>query len=176
LWHSTEQTWFRAEDLALLARAEEHELYTPFLVGAGVTKPWDLAVRSQILPQGKSYIASATRFAPLGSDTDESTTDASRLSEESKTASLKDLDLCLHPGLVHERAIVKNNTGLIVLTRLLRKELQKYENVATQVSGPKATQPPRVVVFFPDEAQAKAAIAPLRDAMWETFVFKISQS
>jgi superfamily II DNA/RNA helicase len=164
-----EQT--KAEDLAMLFDdvAEEHELSRlTFLVGASVTKSLgDLAVRSHILPQGKSYIASATRFAPLGSgETDESTTDASRLGEESKTASLKDLDLCLHPGLVHERAIVKNNTGLIVLTRLLRKELQKYENVATQVSGPKATQPPRVVVFFPDEAQAKAAIAPLRDAMW----------
>jgi superfamily II DNA/RNA helicase len=163
-----EQT--KAEDLKLLFDdvAEEHELSRlTFLVGASVTKSLgDLAVRSHILPQGKSYIASATRFAPLGSDTDELMPDASRLGEESKTASLKDLDLCLHPGLVHERAIVKNNTGLIVLTRLLRKELQKYENVATQVSGPKATQPPRVVVFFPDEAQAKAAIAPLRDAMW----------
>jgi superfamily II DNA/RNA helicase len=161
-----EQT--KAEDIAKLFDnvAEEHEFSRlTFLVGASVTKSLgDLAVQSKILPQGKSYIASATRFAPLGSD--EPTTDASRLGEESKTASLKDLDLCLHPGLVHERAIVKNNTGLLVLTRLLRKELQKYENVATQVDGPKATQPPRVVVFFPDEAQAKAAIFPLRDAMW----------
>jgi superfamily II DNA/RNA helicase len=161
-----EQT--KAEDLALLFDdvAEEHEYSRlTFLVGASVTKSLgDLAVRSRILPQGKSYIVSATRFAPLGSD--EPMTDASRLGEESKTASLKDLDLCLHPGLVHERAVVKNNTGLLVLTRLLRKELQKYENVATQVSGPKATQPPRVVVFFPDEVQAKAAIVPLRDAMW----------
>jgi superfamily II DNA/RNA helicase len=30
----------------------------------------------------------------------------------------------------------------------------------------KAIQRPRVVVFFPDEVQAKAAIEPLRDALW----------
>jgi superfamily II DNA/RNA helicase len=154
-----EQT--KAEDLAKLFDndAEEREFSRlTLLAGASVTESLgSLAVRSRILPEGKSFIATATRFAPLGST--EPTADASRLvGEESKTASLKDLDLCLHPGLVHERAIVKGNTGLLVLARLLRKELQK--------SGPKATQPPRVVVFFPDEVQAKAAIVPIRDAMW----------
>ena len=50
------------------------------------------------------------------------------------------------------------------MTRLLRKELEGFE-IANQ-NPEKATQRPRVVVFFPDEAQAKAAIEPLRDALW----------
>ena len=136
-----------------------------FLVGASVTEALgNLAVSSRILPAGKSYIASATRFAPLEPDTDLS--EAARISgNEPRTASLKDLNVCLYPGLKHERAIVQDDTGLLVLTRLLRKELQDYDvAVGRGEKGP--ADRPRVVVFFPDEPQARAAIAPLRDALW----------
>jgi superfamily II DNA/RNA helicase len=143
-----------------------------FLVGASVTEALgNLAVSSRILPSGKSYIATATRFAPLlegsSSVNDDDKAASSPISglEEPRTASLKDLDVCLYPGLKHERAVVRGEKGLLVLTRLLRKELQDYE--AAVASGTK-TPPdrPRVVVFFPDEPQARAAIAPLRDALW----------
>jgi superfamily II DNA/RNA helicase len=77
---------------------------------------------------------------------------------------LTDLDVCMHPGLKHERAIVKaDNSALLILTRLLRKELRAYDDsVAAGVPAQRA----RVVVFFPDEDTARAAIEPLRDALW----------
>jgi superfamily II DNA/RNA helicase len=70
--------------------------------------------------------------------------------------------------LTHERVLVsQDQSGLLILTRLLRKELQDYERaVAQDPTSSKAIQRPRVVVFFPDEVQAKAAIEPLRDALW----------
>lgn len=145
----------------------EERVYTrlTFLVGASVTESLgNLAVRSRLLPVGKSYIASATSFKPLKSDF---VADTSRLSEgEPKTASLKDLKVCLYPGLKHERAIAADDNGLLVLTRLLRKELQDYEKELEDGANSKEVQRPRVVVFFPDEAQARAAIKPLRDALW----------
>ena len=145
---------------------EERE-YTrlTFLVGASVTEALGtLAVSSRILPEGKSYIASATKFGPLMS---ESTTPASQLAgDDSKSASLKDLNVCLYPGLKHERAVVRNSTSLLVLTRLLRRELQNYEAATKNGAKSKEIQRPRVVVFFPDEEQARAAIEPLRDALW----------
>jgi len=133
-----------------------------FLVGASVTEALgSLAVTSRILPEGKSYIASATSFAPLQS---EAVADTKNLSGKgSKTASLKDLRVCLYPGLKHERAIAKEDTGLLVLTRLLRRELKKYEEA---IESGKDVERPRVVVFFPDEVQARAAIEPLRDSLW----------
>lgn len=142
---------------------EERE-YTrlTFLVGASVTEALgNLAVSSRILPEGKSYIASATRFAALKP----ATQSAARVisGDEPKVASLKDLNVCLYPGLKHERAVVKGNAGLLVLARLLRKELQDYER--DREFDPTVNSP-RVVVFFPDEEQAKAAIEPLRDALW----------
>ena len=139
-----------------------------FLVGASVTKSLgNLAVSAHVLPEGKSYIASATSFAPLSDPTADTDTDvaATIVGEQQKSASLKDLDVCLDPGLRHERVIVKKGdaNGLLVLTRLLRKELKDFDEKAKE--NPQL-QRPRVVVFFPDEAQAKAAIEPLRDAMW----------
>jgi len=133
-----------------------------FLVGASVTEALgNLAVSSRIIPEGKSYIASATSFAPLKSG---SVDDTTRISgEEPKIASLKDLQVCLYPGLKHERAIAKEDSGLLILTRLLRKELRNYEKA---LEAGNAVQRPRVVVFFPDETQARAAIKPLRDALW----------
>lgn len=137
-----------------------------FLVGASVTEALgNLAVSSRVLPEGRSYISTATRFAALESPGSIGSADGIS-GDKPKTASLKDLDVCLYPGLKHERAIVGNDseTGLLVLTRLLRKELQEYDNAEKRKKG--ATQRPRVVVFFPDEEQAKNAIEPLRDAMW----------
>lgn len=134
-----------------------------FLVGASVTESLgNLAVSSRVLPKGKSWIASAADHRPLESQESET---LSRLVGK-QTASLKDLNLCLYPGLKHERVILKNGRGLLVLARLLRKSLHDYEqSVATPRPGI-ALQRPRVVIFFPNETQARAAIEPLRDAMW----------
>lgn len=134
------------------------------LVGASVTEALgNLAVSSRVLPGGRSFIATATSFAPLRSDNAETTTEI--VGDVPATASLKDLNVCLYPGLKHERVIVKKkDSTLLALTRLLRKELKGYE-LANEGSE-KAAQRPRVVVFFPDETQARAAIEPLRDALW----------
>ena len=139
-----------------------------FMVGASVTESLgNLAVRSRILPEGKSFISSATHHGPLlaDSDVDSGPERPSGMSgDQPKVASLKDLNVCLDPGLRHYRVLVKNETGMLMLTRLLRKELKEYEQRQTPTGGP--AQRPRVVVFFPDEATAKAAIVPLRDALW----------
>ena len=142
----------------------EERLYTrlTLMVGASVTESLgNLAIRTRILPEGKSYIASATSHRPLVAAQDLDTkTDA--LSDQQKVASLKDLDVCLNPGLIHQRFLVGNETGLLALTRLLRKELEDYDTKATNWDD----SPPRVVVFFPDEVVAKKSIEPLRDALW----------
>ena len=142
----------------------EERLYSrlTLMVGASVTESLgNLAIRTRILPEGKSYIASATSHRPLVAAQDlDAKTDA--LSDQQKVASLKDLDVCLNPGLIHQRFRVRNETGLLALTRLLRKELQDYDIKATNGDD----SPPRVVVFFPDEVVAKKSIEPLRDALW----------
>jgi len=188
-----------------------------YLVGATVTESLgNLAVKDEILPEGKSFFASATRFAPLakedeallGEDTSAPTIGISSSSDASK-ATLKDLRLCLDPGLRHERVIAPDGSGLLCLARLLRQELNEFEIAnatlasnaddddseeasllkqlaelreetkdldedfdATSIfaSSNKDTintlQRPRVVVFFPDEDEAREAILSLRDAMW----------
>lgn len=159
-----------------------------FLVGASVTESLgSLAVRSNMLPEGKSYIATATRHGPLvAAAAAAATTTATDGTEESNgmlntttlsstaaglvgattsmaASSLKDLKFCLDPGLKHQRVrVMGNETGLLTLTRLLRKELKDYE---TRNSGLQQ-QRPRVVIFFPNETMAKKSIAPLRDALW----------
>lgn len=158
-----------------------------FLVGASVTESLgSLAVRSNMLPEGKSYIATATRHGPLVAAAAATTTTATDGTEESNgmlntttlsstaaglvgattsmaASSLKDLKFCLDPGLKHQRVrVMGNETGLLTLTRLLRKELKDYE---TRNSGLQQ-QRPRVVIFFPNETMAKKSIAPLRDALW----------
>ncbi|CAB9496091.1 DEAD-box ATP-dependent RNA helicase [Seminavis robusta] len=141
-----------------------------FLVGASVTKSLgNLAVSSHVLPESRSYIATATSFAPLSDNSEDDSTDIKDdiVGERQKTASLQDLDVCLDSGLRHERVVVRSQdtSQLLVLTRLLRKELREYDvHVAAGNNPP--MQRPRVVVFFPDEVAAKAAIEPLRDAMW----------
>lgn len=143
-----------------------------FLVGASVTEALgNLAVRSRVLPQGKSYIATATRFAPLqssesGEGSADDDDDSMAATETTTTASLKDLDVCLDPGLKHERVIAPDGAGLLCLTRLLRRELEKYDEAVERRTNTTEIQRPRVVVFFPSEAEAKAAIEHVRDATW----------
>lgn len=138
-----------------------------FLVGASVTESLgNLAIKSNMLPKGKSYIVSATRNGPLLPDAIEASDEADVTAETTtaaKAASLQDLNVCLDPGLKHQRVRVGNETGLLVLTRMLRKELQEYDR--RREENP-LLQRPRVVVFFPSEEMAKKSIAPLRDALW----------
>jgi superfamily II DNA/RNA helicase len=191
-----------------------------YLVGASVTESLgNLAVKGEILPEGKSFIATATRFAPIAKEDEESTggaasaseTDASSSSAEDSMATLKDLRLCLDPGLRHERVLVSDNAGLLCLARMLRKELREFEianatlaeraegggdtdtddlmkqlsalreetkdldedfgidsvfDSSSRTNSINALQRPRVVVFFPDEDEARDAIFLLRDALW----------
>jgi superfamily II DNA/RNA helicase len=94
------------------------------LVGATVTESLgNLAVKDAILPEGNSFIATATKFAPLTKESEVVEKD-----EDSPfLASLRDLNLCLDPGLRHERVIAPGNTGLLCLARLLRQEIRDYE-------------------------------------------------
>eukprot|EP00986_Skeletonema_menzelii_P014942 scaffold10633_cov130-Skeletonema_menzelii.AAC.2 len=208
-----------------------------YLVGATVTESLgNLAVRDEILPKGKSYIVTATRFAPLAADDVDAATIAGEDEEDvtgggeylnavptvgisssadASKATLKDLNLCLDPGLRHERVVAPDNTELLCLTRMLRKELKDFEianatltengsdsdgdeendllkqlaalreetkdleeefdfsSVTSSSSSRRGTankinslMRPKVVVFFPDEDEARDAILSLRDAMW----------
>jgi len=140
-----------------------------FLVGASVTKAiGKLAVKSRVLPEGKSYIATATSYAPLDAESVETADESESMVEATKraTASLKDLDVCLDPGLRHERVIAPKGTGLLALTRMLRKELKEYDDAVAAGTNTTEIHRPRVVVFFPNEAEAKASIEKLRDALW----------
>jgi superfamily II DNA/RNA helicase len=184
-----------------------------YLVGASVTESLgNLAVKGEILPEGKSFIATATRFAPIAKDDEQPSTDdaGTTSSPEDSMTTLKDLRLCLDPGLRHERVLVSDNSGLLCLARMLRKELREYEIAnATLAESPDTSgdsdmddlmkqlavlredtkdleedfgidsvfdsartnsinvlQRPRVVVFFPDEDEARDATFLLRDALW----------
>jgi len=155
------------EDLNLLFRATESERdfsRLTYLVGASVTESLGkLCVRDSVLPEGNSFISTATRFAPLAPEND-STDDSA---EKSNKATFKDLGMCLDPGLRHERVVAPENTGLVCLARMLRKELRNYENESANGNDDsKKVQRPRVVVFFSGEEEARAAIEPMRDAMW----------
>lgn len=137
-----------------------------YLVGASVTESLGkLCVKDSVLPNGKSFIATATKFAPISSSEENDDTVQSRITDK---ATLKDLGLCLDPGLRHERVIVPENEGLLCLARMLRKELRAYEeNVkAGKNETMKEIQRPRVVIFFPGEVEARNAIVQMRDAMW----------
>jgi superfamily II DNA/RNA helicase len=116
-----------------------------YLVGATVTESLgNLAVRDEILPRGRSYIATATRFAPLTDDVSDDNDDdtsgeyvnsmatvgissAAADGSSNRRATLKDLNLCLDPGLCHERVVATDNTELLCLARMLRKELEDFE-------------------------------------------------
>ena len=156
------------EDLNALFRDTESERdfsRLTYLVGASVTESLGkLCVKDSVLPEGKSFIATATKFAPLVSEDDSATVG----DKESGKATLKDLGMCLDPGLRHERVVASENTGLVCLARMLRRELRKYEDDIAMGKNEtlKEVQRPRVVVFFPGEEEARAAIEPMRDAMW----------
>lgn len=180
-----------------------------YLVGATVTESLaSLAVKDEILPDGKSFIATATRFAPLtkedGHDIEGDTSGpmVGIGSSSDSRATLSDLGLCLDPGLRHERVVTTYNTELLCLARMLRQELKDFEATnalavddesdtllkqleelreetkdleqdpdltsifATKEPQNQQLKRPRVVVFFPDEDEAKDAIFSLRDAMW----------
>ncbi|GFH52751.1 hypothetical protein CTEN210_09227 [Chaetoceros tenuissimus] len=156
------------EDLNALFRDTESERdfsRLTYLVGASVTESLGkLCVKDSVLPEGKSFIATATKFAPLVTES-EVETDSTNLNFSDK-ASLKDLGMCLDPGLRHERVIAPENTGLLCLARMLRKELRTYENdLALGKNETIQMQRPKVVVFFPGEDEARAAIEPMRDAI-----------
>ena len=135
----------------------EQQSRLTYLVGASVTKSLgELCVKDDVLPQGKSYIATATHFAPLLLEPTNV--------EGGSVATLQDLNKCLDLGLRHERVLIPDgSTGLFCLTQLLRTELREFENKKDTL---KESQRPRVVVFFPDEVQAKQSIEKLRDALW----------
>lgn len=129
-----EQT--KPEDLGLIFDNDSTREFSriSYLVGASVTESLgNLAVKDSILPEGHSFIATATKFAPLGRD------DAIVESEEEGDspffASLRDLNLCLDPGLRHERVIAPSNTGLLCLARLLREEIREYEERDKSTTG-----------------------------------------
>jgi len=165
------------DDLNALFRDEESERdfsRLTYLVGASVTESLGkLCVSDSVLPKGKSFIATATKFAPLaiedvaGSEDNDEGNDGATDTDNNSKASLKDLGLCLDPGLRHERVIVPEDGGLICLARMLRKELRAYENdIQMGKNETMKIQRPRVVAFFPGEEEARKAIEPMRDAMW----------
>lgn len=158
-------------DLAKLFDDDTDERENPrltFLVGASVTKALgNLAVKSRVLPEGKSYIATATSYAPLDAESmDEADKSIIEATKQANTASLQDLDVCLDPGLRHERVIAPEGRGLLSLTRMLRKELKEYDDAVAAGTNTTEITRPRVVVFFPDEVAAKDSITKLRDALW----------
>lgn len=183
------------EERALLSGSSSSSSRLTFLVGASVTESLgNLAVKSRVLPNERSYISTATKFMALESEltpnADSNSNDANDSengtnggsftmqslvgSNKADTASLKDLGVCLDPGLKHERVIVGStdkNAGLLVLARLLRKELRNYEEAVALAAANNSTtateiQRPRVVVFFPSEDEAKASTETVRDAIW----------
>jgi len=86
--------------------------------------------------------------------------------EDITVASLKDLNVCLDPGLQHERIIAADSSSrMLMLTRAIRKQLKQFVE-KDEKSSNKRTQSPRVVVFFPTEEEAKEAIEPIRDSLW----------
>eukprot|EP00934_Nitzschia_sp_Nitz4_P009212 Nitzschia sp. Nitz4//scaffold107_size73032//4950//7220//NITZ4_005751-RA/size73032-snap-gene-0.85-mRNA-1//-1//CDS//3329532566//9202//frame0 len=156
-----------SSDLTVLfdrqAKIREYSRLT-FMVGASVTKSLgNLAVRSQMLPEGRSYIATATGSRPLSAK--QHLVDASHdvVGDAPKQASFEDLDVCLDPGLIHQRMQVEHNTGLLGLTRHVRQELKMYkERLATD---PGAVLP-RVIVFCPNEVAVRSTAGALGDALW----------
>ena len=159
------------EDLGALFSNSESERSLSrltYLVGASVTESLGkLVVKDGILLEDKSFIATATKFAPLTTaDISEDASTDTKGSSDDGMASLKDLGLCLDPGLKHERLIVPGDRGMLCLVRLLRQELQEYDQAVICGRNSTMVQRPRVVVFFPGEEEAKAATGLLRDALW----------
>lgn len=173
----------REEDLKLLfqnddgarANGEEDEddyLYhgtsnsrLTYLVGASVTESLQQipSVRKYVLQKDFTYLATATSFAPVAFE------DTSNHGEFMAKTSSSKLRLHLDPGLIHERVVAPNNTGLLCLSRMLRQELQEYSKLMKHNETSKKIAYPRVVVFFANEEEARQCMPKLRDAMWGDF-------
>jgi len=138
-----------------------------YLVGASVTDSLggNALVRKMMLPEGSSFIATATSFDPLSWD---------ETIKTDSTTSIASLSMRLDPGLSHERCLIPKQTqasGLLVLCRMLRKELRDYTEqmnkaVATNTTDTADIQRPRIVIFFPSEDEARESMSRLRDALW----------
>jgi superfamily II DNA/RNA helicase len=141
-----------------------------YLVGASVTDSLQQIppVREHVLQKDYTYLATATSFAPVVFEDDVTSQDT----DELEASSLSQLKLHLDPGLIHERVVAPNHTRLLCLSRLLRKELQEYSRMANttttsnEAGMKKKISSPRVVIFFPNEEEAKECMPKLRDAMW----------
>ena len=138
-----------------------------YLVGASVTESLacNPLVKEKMLPRGLSFIATAKSYDPISwdnvSNTDLATTVAS-------------LDMRLDPGLIHERCVIPKESqasGLLLLCRMLRKDLQDYTDqwnnaIARNSTATANIERPRVVIFFPNEEEARKSMPRLRDALW----------
>lgn len=144
-----------------------------YLVGASVTDSLanTAIVKGKMLPQGASYLATSTSFNPISWDNEcETLNDGS---SENK-ASMKSLVMQLDRGLVHERCVIPEDScssGLLILCRMLRQELRNYtdqmnEAIATNTTDIAKIERPRVVIFFPNEDEARSSMSKLRDALW----------
>jgi len=173
----------REEDLKLLFQNEDEEranveedeedcLYhgmsnsrLTYLVGASVTESLQQipSVRKYVIQKDFTYLATATSFAPVAFE------ETSNHEEVMAKTSSSQLRLHLDPGLVHERVVAPNNTGLLCLSRMLRQELQEYSKLMKNNETSKKIAYPRVVVFFANEEEARECMPKLRDAMWGDF-------
>uniref|UniRef100_A0A7S2JR01 RNA helicase n=1 Tax=Leptocylindrus danicus TaxID=163516 RepID=A0A7S2JR01_9STRA len=144
-----------------------------YLVGASVTDSLanNAIVKGKMLPEGASYIATAASFNPISWDDAEGPFNDG--SAENK-ASIKSLVMQLDRGLVHERCVIPEDSyssGLLILCRMLRKELRDYtdrmnEAISTNTTDITKIERPRVVIFFPNEDEARSSMSKLRDALW----------
>ena len=137
-----------------------------YLVGASVTESLasNRLVKEKMLPEGSSFIATATSFNPISWEN----------VKNDDMATVASLDMRLDPGLIHERCVIPKRTqasGLLILCRMLRKELQEYSEqwnkaIATNTTAISNIERPRVVIFFPNEEEARKSMPLLRDALW----------
>jgi len=141
-----------------------------YLVGASVTESLQQipSVRKYVIQKDFTYLATATSFAPVAFE------ETSNHEEVMAKTSSSQLRLHLDPGLVHERVVAPNNTGLLCLSRMLRQELQEYSKLMKNNETSKKIAYPRVVVFFANEEEARRCIPKLGDAIWGDFKLCVS--
>ena len=140
-----------------------------YLVGASVTDSLQQipVVREYVLPKDFTYLATSTSFSPV-------VFDETYADDAKAKSSLSQLRLRLDPGVIHERVVAPNNTGLLCLSRMLRRELREYdEKIQHNETLSKKIASPRVVIFFPNEKEARECMPKLRDAMWGDFKLSV---
>jgi len=69
-------------------------------------------------------------------------------------------------GLIHNRCFTPKSNFLMALCRLLRSDLQAYTSNKEDLGE---FNRPRVIIFFPNEEEAKEAIGKVRNALWGDF-------